>query len=154
MGMQNKMTDEEMDRLIERCRNGEIIAADLHPLLVYEIELRTNERLAQEGQPQIFTFEKYAYNGFAPKAHAVRVQSQDYLELFSELVISLAATLLIFLVFSGGGLFSLKNLQEVWLLLLTSLLTLLLLILLAHKPEDDLQLSDDGIIEAEWEDGK
>lgn len=58
----------ELDHLIEQCQSGELNAADLDPLLVYEMELRINERLAEDQEPLMFTFHEVAYNGFVPEA--------------------------------------------------------------------------------------
>ena len=72
----------ELDHLIEQCQSGELNAADLDPLLVYEMELRINERLAEDQEPLMFTFHEVAYNGFVPEAHSVWVRDRDYVRVF------------------------------------------------------------------------
>ena len=122
----------ELDHLIEQCQSGELNAADLDPLLVYEMELRINERLAEDQEPLMFTFHEVAYNGFV----------RDYVRLFGFLFFTVALILLSLWIFSGGSLFSGKNFQSILNLLFLSIVTFLMLLLVSNKPEDDLEKED------------
>ncbi|ABN43627.1 hypothetical protein D8882_09000 [Streptococcus sanguinis] len=132
----------ELDHLIEQCQSGELNAADLDPLLVYEMELRINERLAEDQEPLMFTFHEVAYNGFVPEAHSVWVRDRDYVRLFGFLFFTVALILLSLWIFSGGSLFSGKNFQSILNLLFLSIVTFLMLLLVSNKPEDDLEKED------------
>ncbi|KXT83182.1 hypothetical protein ACVRXQ_06565 [Streptococcus panodentis] len=136
--MHSHLNAAELDQLIEQCQNGQVLITDLDPLLVYELELRVNERLAENQEPLMFSFHELAYNGFVPDAHAVWIRDQSYVQLFGFMFFSIGFLLLFFLLFTGAGPFQLKNIASVLSLLVISIFTYVVLLLVSNKPEDEL----------------
>ena len=72
-----------IDHLIEQCQSGELNAAWIWILsLVYEMELRTNERLAEDEEPLMFTFTKLPIMALSGRPTPVWVRDRDYVRLF------------------------------------------------------------------------